>query len=1027
MSCNRCQQSGCNCSGGGSCACACSDERIAPPSNRPGLASLAARLGDYNDFFGDAIARLSDPSLPELRDLGTRSLDDPAIAWLDAWAIAADVLTFYRERLTNESYLRTAADEYSLRELAALIGFKPRPGIAATAYLAFLMEATAQPVQIPLPAKAQTMPGPGQQMQTFETVEPFEAHADWSQMAPRSLRPARITMNDALVRTTIRLKGSSLMVRPGERILFVFDKRPGFQVMREVAAATANIPSAFLEVQLKPILPFEPDLATVVAGRLTALRDKIMAAAPHDGTAAFLLEVITSFCLGCGAFDCFVAAKVLHTSSGLHDELARFFQDVMDRFPAPVFSAAPGSALEDVLEGARRLPAAQLSSSRQLLRTVGQGLSASGEERIGLLGATTPNLGETLTQALATLPVSPVSPDIAPSVFVLRVSAGAFGAAAPPKFAGSHIADTDYDLLTEDKPFAFLDSAYDGVVAGSYFVFDRPGAVGGTVFTRFLRIARVRSSQTMMRGGYNISAKSTRLDLVSLNNPKESVTVITTKSNEDLGTLRNTIYHTQSEPVTLAADVDESDVAGSRIELQDFIGGLHSGQWVIVAGERTDLTRSGGPTVPGVKGGELAMIGAVTQEADPLAPADTKHAVISLVTPLAYTYKRSSCIVYGNVVKSSHGETVSEVAGSGDASKAGQKFACARAPMTFTPAATTSGVEGSEVVRVNGVQYTHVDSLLDTDGATRAYQLEVARDGGAGLTFGDGIHGARLPSGSQNVRVDYRVGIGAAGNVNAGQISLLTTRPLGVTGVVNPLRSSGGSDRDGPERIRRNAPLVARALSPLSRLLSVQDYAEFALRFAGIGHAAAACLSDGAQQIVHLTVAGVDDIPLDPTGDLLTNLLASYAEFGDPSYPVEIGVRELKIIMLQAKIGIDPKAKWDDVEPDLRARLLDYFSFDRRLLGQSAYLSEAIAVMQATTSVVWVDVDRFGGVTENDVRDATALAAAMANLGLAARVDARGAGINPDWKPGSGEPRFLEQQLVFLVPEVPGLLALNPA
>jgi hypothetical protein len=1000
---------------------------MAPPSNRPGLASLSARLGDYSDFFGDAIARLSDPSFPELRELGTRSLDDPAVAWLDAWAIAADVLTFYRERLTNESYLRTAADEYSLRELAALIGFKPRPGIAATAYFAYLMEATAQPVQIPLPAKAQTMPGPGQQMQTFETVEPFEAHADWSQMAPRSLHPARITMNDALVRTTIRFNGSSLMVRPGERVLFVFDPRPGFQVVREVAAATANIPSAFLEVQLKPILPFEPDLATVVAGRLTALRDKIMAA-PQGDTTAFLLEVITSFCLGCGAFDCFVAAKVLRTSSGLHKELAQFFQEVMDRFPAPLFPSASGSALEDVLEGARRSPAAQLSSSRQLLRTAGQGLSASGEERISLIGATTPNIVETLTQALTTLPVSPVSPDVAPSVFVLRVSAGTFGAAAPPKFDGSRIADTDYELLPEDRLFAFLDSAYDGVSAGSYFVFDRPLATAGeTIFTRFLHIARVRSSQTMMRGGYNVSAKSTRLDLVNLNNPKEAVTVITPESNEDLGTLRNTIYHTQSEAVTLAADVDESDVAGSRIELQDFIGGLHSGQWVIVAGERTDLTPAGGPTVPGVKGGELAMIGAVTQEADPLAPADTKHAAISLVTPLAYTYKRSSCIVYGNVVKSSHGETVSEVPGSGDASKAGQKFACARASMTFTPAATTAGVEGSEVVRVNGVQHTRVDSLLDADGATRAYQLEVARDGSASLTFGDGTHGARLPSGSQNVRVDYRVGIGPAGNVNAGQISLLTTRPLGVTGVVNPLRSSGGSDRDGPERIRRNAPLVARALSPLSRLLSVQDYAEFALRFAGIGHAAAARLSDGAQQIVHVTVAGVDDIPLDPTGDLLTNLLASYAEFGDPSYPVVIGVRELKVIMLQAKIGIDPKVRWDDVEPDLRARLLDYFSFDRRLLGQSAYLSEAIAVMQATIGVVWVDVDRFGGVTENDVRDATALAAAIANLGLATRVDARGAGINPNWKPGSGASRFLEQQLVFLVPQVPGLLALNPA
>src|SRR5207247_6489004 len=133
-------------------------------------------------------------------------------------AIAADVLTFYRERLTNESYLRTAGDEYALRELAALVGFKPRPGVAASVYLAYLMEGTAKPVQIPLLAKAQTMPGPGEQMQTFETDEMVEAHADWSQMAPRTLRPASITLVDAILRPSIRLQGTPLVVRPGERV-----------------------------------------------------------------------------------------------------------------------------------------------------------------------------------------------------------------------------------------------------------------------------------------------------------------------------------------------------------------------------------------------------------------------------------------------------------------------------------------------------------------------------------------------------------------------------------------------------------------------------------------------------------------------------------------------------------------------------------------------------------------------------------------------------------------------------------------
>ena len=49
-----------------------------------------------------------------LSRLATRSTGDPAIAILDAWALVADVLTFYQERIANEGYLRTATERRSI-------------------------------------------------------------------------------------------------------------------------------------------------------------------------------------------------------------------------------------------------------------------------------------------------------------------------------------------------------------------------------------------------------------------------------------------------------------------------------------------------------------------------------------------------------------------------------------------------------------------------------------------------------------------------------------------------------------------------------------------------------------------------------------------------------------------------------------------------------------------------------------------------------------------------------------------------
>ena len=74
------------------------------------------------------------------------------------------------------------------------------------------------------------------------------------------------------------------------------------------------------------------------------------------------------------------------------------------------------------------------------------------------------------------------------------------------------------------------------------------------------------------------------------------------------------------------------------------------------------------------------------------------------------------------------------------------------------------------------------------------------------LTFGNGEQGARLPTGVENVRSVYCNGIGKPGNVDAGQISMLQTRPLGVKSVINPLRASGGARLDASLRGARTLP-----------------------------------------------------------------------------------------------------------------------------------------------------------------------------------------------------------------------------
>lgn len=890
----------------GTCTCGCCEgvEKATPQkiSNRPGLPALAYRVGTHATFWETMLARLSDLKFAEagqsgtrnpLLDLKTRAADDPAIAFLDAWATVAEVLTFYQERIANEGYLPTATERRSILELAKLVGYVLRPGVAASVYLAFEMEKDQNNVLIPAGVRAQSIPGPGELPQSFETSESLAARFVWNAIKPRLRRPQLITSTTPV----IYFKGVSTNLKVNDPILIDF--------------GTGISPI------VRRVLSVEADAA--------ANRTKVSLALPP---------------------------RSAPTTS---------FPNFLDKFLQPrSFGTIPPP------------------NSLRLGRNLAVGFRNKSDQISSLITQFRPDLRSSLSTALRSAAVT------APSqvrVYALRVAASLFGHNAPkePQYEPARIPDPADPTRLIDNPNAgnlkpqstwpewslaldetlnqiFLDAVYEQIVTGSEsYVAIRKNDGTTQVFKNI-------TSVSMSRNAYGLSAKTTRITL--LNN---------WWAKENFGVIRGTAVYAQNELLELAEEPiarhigfnpndqdDKTDPNGSalarQIELDNIYDGLESGRWVIVSGERDDITG-----VTGVRAKELVMLAGATQDFDSARPGDTTHTTLQFANSLAFSYKRDTVTINANVVRATHGETRSEVLGSGDGSKKLQSFALKQSPLTYVSATTPNGIESTLQVRVNDVLWHESDSLVALAPADRRYITQTDNESKTAIIFGDGVQGARLPSGIENIKAVYRTGIGKPGNVADEQISLLSTRPLGVKGVINPQQATGGADPEDRDHARRNTPVHLKALD---RAVSVADYADFARAFTGIGKARAIRLSDGRRELVHLTIAGADDIPIDTSSDLYRNLQQALHDFGDPNQPIQIDARELKLLVISAQVKLLPDYLWEAVAPQVRAALLDTFSFERRDLGQDALASEVISAMQAVPGVDYVDLDNFTALSQ---------------------------------------------------------------
>jgi predicted phage baseplate assembly protein len=200
---------------------------------------------------------------------------------------------------------------------------------------------------------------------------------------------------------------------------------------------------------------------------------------------------------------------------------------------------------------------------------------------------------------------------------------------------------------------------------------------------------------------------------------------------------------------------------------------------------------------------------------------------------------------FGNVVTAVRGELVTgEVLGSGDASATMHSWKLAKAPLTYHAVAGDPGYVSSLTVWVDGLTWTEVPSFYGAGPEAQVYIVRQDDRGDSWVTFGDGVRGARLPTGGGNVVASYRFGAGAA-SPPAGSVTQLARPVPGLSAVGAALAAGGGADAEPAESLRELAP---RSALLLGRAISIDDMEVAARQTSGVVTARADWAWDGTRQ-----------------------------------------------------------------------------------------------------------------------------------------------------------------------------------
>ena len=835
----------------------------APPihDNRPGMSAIAYRYGTHATVFQRLLSRLGQQEIPDagtlapkrpLQSLSIHDRDDPAIALLDTWAMVADVLSFYQERIANEGYLRTAIEDRSILELSRAIGYELRPGVAASTPLVFTVEdvpGSEPAVLVPQGTQIQSIPSqPGEQPQTFEIVEDFLARVEWNVLMP-SLQQEFIPQTITSTTTELKLQGTNTLLQPGDPILIVGNERiadanSDAQYIRTLATVEPNLQAGYTKITWSETLPNPPAYPQVFAFRQRA---------------------------------------------SLFGYNAPEWNNLM------------------IEKGKGKI------ASRSNTEIRGSGTSFQIQLKVGDIIIVNNQVKKivTVTSNESLEVETSFAPLINSGTEFYFIQQNDPNTRSANEWNNFHLQGTEIDL----------DTVYSRILPQSWVVLSKQDP------SQKPKLCRVNHTSIVFRSDFKLTGKITRI----------KVDLDLTSENFDL---RQTSVFLQSEELELF----KKTTLKSPIQKKD-------GKTTIALNRISHYLKPEQPVI--ISCSKKKAIEVVTVES---MGDENGHTELTIKETLELKdYDPEALKIYGNVVLANHGETIAdEVLGSGDGTKANQQFTLKKPPLAYVSTTTSTGIQSTLKIYVNQVLWRQVNSLHKQDARSQCYMVQTDEHGQTRIIFGDGIRGARLPSGQENVRATYRSGIGQVGEVKAGSLILLQNRPLGIREVTNPLPASGAADRDSFDIVRKNAP---RTVLTLDHVVSLRDFENFARSFAGIGKAQATLIWTGEMRQIYITVADVDGqaAPL----ALCEPLRDAIAAAGNALQPVEVAsyAPEECLFNLEANILVGDRYQFEHVKPQILQALHQAFSFQAREFGQGVAASEVIQIIQSIEGVVAVDLN----------------------------------------------------------------------
>jgi hypothetical protein len=794
-------------------------------TNSAGRDVIEYRVGDYLAFRNALLLALPDEK--ELPNTWLPSAQgDLALQMVEWWAYLADILTFYNERIANESYLRTADLAESVKRLIQVLGYRPRPGIGAQGVLAALLN-TQTELTLPAGFQVQSKPGPGKQPQIFETdVETILAAPDVVSVDPP---PDASEIIDG----KLLVKGSISSVKVGDQLLVMARDWSGEADGYAIGKVT--------EVQPEKDPRGKSNTRIVMSYSRSVLQDS-------TPTSYRLLRSTQSAHLW--PYESASDAVVFSDSHIELDSLTRQIQagDPILIDPGKATNVFVTSVVEPLLEFELE-PAIEMFTE----------------------SASSPALSEFETESFETISVG------------------------------------DAELGTV-------------------------GSIGGF---------------------RNISSSP---QLVSVSSYKEQIWNANTASPSDPTQPPKTPDTTPAIPI-LHSSLDfnpDLDFTPSRAQTVIRYAWQDVGELIATPATSFVTTANTLTAVSPAAFTSSASQSVMIEAADGTgasATGSTSGASLQLFNlpspPLTLSTPLNALF---DLLSVSRGATVSnEILGSGDATVAGQEFVLKKSPLTYL----LSAAAGSDVnykstlqVWVDGLEWKEASSFYEQAADAQVFVTREDEEDKTHVLFGDGINGARLSSGVNNVIASYRYGSGAD-SPEAGSLTVILKPQPNLKSIRNPVAVGGGADPDPADQIQRYAP---RSVLTFGRAVSADDYETIAAQTPGVARARSYWTFDAEQQRALIKVYVGDD------NNAKLAAQTALAAAADPNRPVSVATATLIPIKLSLTIKTDPRYIPADVSVAVRAALVDpdtgLFGANVVRIGQFVYHSQICAACLGVPGVL---------------------------------------------------------------------------